>query len=75
MPYFKHLGIYGYRPDVLRRLVALPPSRCEQIEKLEQLRALENGIRIKVLQTDYQGIGIDTPEDLERARESLSNDT
>jgi 3-deoxy-manno-octulosonate cytidylyltransferase (CMP-KDO synthetase) len=63
---FKHVGIYSYRRDVLLRLSLLPPSRLEEIECLEQLRALENGFRIKVLETEFETIGVDTPADLER---------
>ncbi len=69
---FKHIGIYSYRKDVLMRLSELPPSRLELIEKLEQLRALENGYRIRVKQTTYETIGVDTPEDLERIEQCLS---
>lgn len=66
--YFKHIGIYAFRKEMLFHFVDLPIGRLEKIEKLEQLRLLENGIRIKMVETDYQGIGIDTPEDLEKAR-------
>ncbi len=62
----KHIGIYSYRRDVLLRLTELGPTRLEQIEKLEQLRALEHGMRIKVGITDFESHGVDTPEDLER---------
>jgi len=63
-PFLKHLGIYGYRRDTLLRLVSLPVSPLEAAEKLEQLRALENGISIAVVQVDYDGVGVDTPEDV-----------
>ncbi|HWR90702.1 MAG TPA: 3-deoxy-manno-octulosonate cytidylyltransferase [Dissulfurispiraceae bacterium] len=69
---YKHIGIYAYRPDVLERLSGLQPSRLERIEKLEQLRALENGLAIKVKETTYETIGVDTPEDLERVIQCLS---
>lgn len=69
---YKHIGIYGYRRDVLLRVSGLPQSRLERIEKLEQLRAIENGMRIKVKETLFDTIGIDTPEDLERAKRWLS---
>jgi len=69
---YKHIGIYAYRPDVLERLSGLPPSRLERIEKLEQLRALENGLAIKVKETTYETIGVDTPQDLERVIQCLS---
>lgn len=69
---FKHIGIYSYRREALLRLTSLPPSRLEQIEKLEQLRALENGMRIKVRETDIETFGVDTPEDLERIEKWLN---
>jgi 3-deoxy-manno-octulosonate cytidylyltransferase (CMP-KDO synthetase) len=65
-PFLKHLGIYGYRRETLLRLVKLPVSPLETAEKLEQLRALENGISIAVLQVDYECVGVDVPEDVER---------
>lgn len=65
---YKHIGIYGYRRDFLSRLTSFPVGPLETEERLEQLRVLENGYRIKVLETDRDTIGIDTPEDLERAR-------
>lgn len=61
---FKHVGIYAYRRDFLLKYAALEPTPLEKIESLEQLRALENGFKIKVLKSDFEGIGIDTPEDL-----------
>jgi 3-deoxy-manno-octulosonate cytidylyltransferase (CMP-KDO synthetase) len=70
---FKHVGIYSYRRDVLMKLSSLPPSRLETIEKLEQLRALENGFRIKVRETSCETIGVDTPEDLERVEQCLNS--
>lgn len=66
-PYKKHIGIYAYRRETLLMLSKLPKSKLEQIEKLEQLRALENGIKIKMLETKYAGIGIDTEEDYKEA--------
>lgn len=69
---FKHIGIYSYRREALLRLTSLAPSRLEQIEKLEQLRALENGLRIKVRETDFETFGVDTPEDLERIEKWLN---
>lgn len=69
--YFKHIGIYAFRPEMLRKFVALPVSKLEKIEKLEQLRLLENGYKIKMVLTDYTGIGIDTPEDIEKAEQLL----
>ncbi len=69
---FKHIGVYAYRTDVLMRFSKLSPSCLEQIEKLEQLRALENGISIKVKETIYETIGVDTPMDLEKVEKCLS---
>jgi 3-deoxy-manno-octulosonate cytidylyltransferase (CMP-KDO synthetase) len=70
--YFKHVGIYAYRKDVLLQFSRLAPSRLEEIEKLEQLRALERGFRIKVHETPYETIGVDTTADLERVEKCLS---
>ena len=67
-PAFKHIGLYVYRRDALIRLAALPPTPLEESERLEQLRALEHGWRIKVVETAFDSIGIDTPADLERVR-------
>lgn len=66
--FYKHLGIYAYRANLLETLTTLPQSPMEKAESLEQLRWLENGYRIKVGVTDIETIGIDTPEDLERAK-------
>ncbi len=65
-PYFKHIGIYVYRRNFLLGYSSLPVGPLEQAERLEQLRAIENGFRIRVTETDYESIGVDTPEDLER---------
>ena len=72
-PFLKHLGIYGYRRETLLRLVKFPVSPLENAEKLEQLRALENGIQIAVVQVDYDSIGVDTPEDVARVEKILRN--
>jgi len=61
--YFLHLGIYAYRVAFLKKFTSLAPTRLEKTEKLEQLRALENGYRIRIAAVDYHGVGIDTPED------------
>lgn len=66
-----HVGIYAFTAACLQRFAALPPAPLEQEESLEQLRALEHGIRIRVADTAYRGFGIDTPEDLARARALL----
>ena len=66
MPYFKHIGLYVYRRDFLLGYPDLPIGPLEQAECLEQLRALENGHPIRVVETEYESIGVDTPEDLER---------
>jgi len=63
-PFLKHLGIYGYRRETLLRLVKFPVSPLEQAEKLEQLRALENGIQIAVVKVDYDSVGVDVPDDV-----------
>lgn len=65
--YYRHIGMYAYRADVLRTITQLPPSNLEQIESLEQLRWLENGLNIQVALTHHTSIGIDTPEDLQKA--------
>jgi 3-deoxy-manno-octulosonate cytidylyltransferase (CMP-KDO synthetase) len=71
-PHYHHIGLYAYRRSALARFVALPPSPLEQRERLEQLRALEAGMRIDVELVASVPLGVDTPEDLERAREILS---
>ena len=71
-PFLKHLGIYGYRRETLLRLIKFPISPLEAAEKLEQLRALENGIPIAVVTVDYDSVGVDVPEDIERVEQLLS---
>ncbi len=71
-PFLKHLGIYGYRRDALLRLVKFPVSPLEHAEKLEQLRALENGIGIEVVTVDYDSVGVDVPADVQRVEKMIS---
>lgn len=70
--YYKHIGIYGYRREWLLKFASLPQSELEKTEKLEQLRALDNGVSIKVIKTDYRPVSVDTEEDLKKA-EALIN--
>ena len=70
-PLYHHIGLYAYRRAALERFVKLPPSPLEQRERLEQLRALEAGMRIDVTIVDTVPLGVDTPEDLETARAML----
>ncbi len=69
--HYKHIGMYAYRADILREITRLPQTEAELAESLEQLRWLENGYQIRVAETNVQSIGIDTPEDLEKARRFL----
>jgi len=66
--YYKHIGLYGYTKDFLFTFKNLPVSNLERIEKLEQLRVLEEGFRIKVIETKHDTIGVDTPDDLEKLK-------
>lgn len=68
---YKHVGIYAYTREFLLEYAAMPPTPLEQSESLEQLRVLENGYKIKVLESDFKGIGVDTQEDLERVNRLL----
>ena len=74
-PFLKHLGIYGYRRETLLRLVKFAVSPLERAEKLEQLRALENGIPIAVVQVDYDSVGVDVPADVKRVERLLKGQT
>jgi 3-deoxy-manno-octulosonate cytidylyltransferase (CMP-KDO synthetase) len=71
-PFLKHLGIYGYRREALLRLVKCPVSPLERAEKLEQLRALENGIPIAVVKVEYDSVGVDVPADVGRVERLLT---
>jgi 3-deoxy-manno-octulosonate cytidylyltransferase (CMP-KDO synthetase) len=70
-PHYHHIGLYAYRREALERFVKLPPSANERLEKLEQLRALDAGMRIDVMVVRTMPLGVDTPEDLEKARTLL----
>lgn len=72
-PYYKHIGLYAYRNDVLEKITRLEISSLEKAESLEQLRWLENGYAIKVKETSIETMGIDTPEDLQNALKYLNN--
>lgn len=74
-PFLKHIGLYAYRRDVLAEITKLPQSPLELAESLEQLRWLQNGYRIKVGITDVETVGIDTPEDLQRAEQYLKQNS
>lgn len=65
---YKHIGLYVYRRESLFKFTSLEPTDLEQIEKLEQLRMLENGMKIKIVVTEFESLSVDTPEDLDRAR-------
>jgi len=69
--HYKHIGLYAYTKDFLFTFKSLPQSKLEKIEKLEQLRVIENGYRIKVIETKFDTVGIDTPEDLLKASELI----
>ncbi len=76
-PTFRHIGLYGYTTDALDRLISLPPSPLELTEGLEQLRALDNGMPIRVVEVDYRGrrhLAIDSPEDLKRVESVIAED-
>jgi 3-deoxy-manno-octulosonate cytidylyltransferase (CMP-KDO synthetase) len=71
--YYKHLGFYAYRKSFIREFNMLPVARFENAEKLEPLRAIENGYRIKVVETDYDSIEVDTPEDIKKVEKLLES--
>jgi len=68
---YKHIGVYGFRQKILMKYTSLEPTKREQLNKLEQIRALDNNIKIKVLITDYDSISVDTPSDLELVKKTL----
>jgi 3-deoxy-manno-octulosonate cytidylyltransferase (CMP-KDO synthetase) len=68
--FYQHVGVYGYRPEILRKITSLPPSPLEKAEALEQLRWVENGFKIKTVVTSFETVAIDTPEDLKRLLEN-----
>lgn len=72
VPVYKHIGIYAYRRDFLLKYAAMEPTALEETEALEQLRALENGYKIKVIETHHRFVGVDTPEDLAKVNEIYS---
>lgn len=74
LTFFKHIGIYAYRRDFLLKFAALKPTPLEQAESLEQLRALEHGYQIRVIKTEFRSVGVDTPEDLERVNQILTQE-
>ena len=74
-PLYRHIGLYAYRRSALLVLASLEPTPLERAESLEQLRALEHGIRVKAVETAYDSIGVDTPEDLEQVRRLLVTST
>lgn len=69
--HYLHIGVYGYRKQILLDFTTWPPALLEQVEKLEQLRYLENGIKIRMAKVDFISVAIDTPEDLEQAKQML----
>ena len=70
-PYFKHIGVYAYRAEVLKQFVTLGVSRLEQAERLEQLRLLEAGIPIRCVRVDYESVAVDTPEDIKKVEDLI----
>jgi 3-deoxy-manno-octulosonate cytidylyltransferase (CMP-KDO synthetase) len=74
-PFYRHVGLYAYRRSALLVLAALEPTPLERAEALEQLRALEHGIRIRAVETRYDSLGVDTPEDLEQVRRLIAAPT
>jgi len=71
--FWRHIGIYGYQKDFLQKFCRIPPSRLEKTEKLEQLRALENGYRIKIIENKFSSLSVDLPEDIIRVENLLKD--
>lgn len=71
--FWRHIGIYGYQKDFLQKFCRIPPSRLEKTEKLEQLRALENGYRIKIIENKFSTLSVDLPEDIIRVENLLKD--
>ncbi len=71
--FWRHIGVYGYQKDFLQEFCQIPPSRLEKIEKLEQLRALENGYRIKIIENQFSSLSVDSPEDIIRIENLLKD--
>jgi 3-deoxy-manno-octulosonate cytidylyltransferase (CMP-KDO synthetase) len=72
--YFRHIGVYAFRKETLLEFTTWPMGRLENAEKLEQLRYLENNVSVRMIETSFTGIGIDTPEDLEKAKRLINMD-
>jgi len=72
--YYRHIGVYAYRYDVLQKITLLPQSSLELCEKLEQNRWIENGYKIKICKTDFEGLAVDTPEDLQKILDTMELD-
>jgi 3-deoxy-manno-octulosonate cytidylyltransferase (CMP-KDO synthetase) len=70
-PYYRHVGMYAYRSDILDKITQLPVSSLEKAESLEQLRWIENGFRIKCIITQFESLCVDTPEDAEKVRQLI----
>jgi 3-deoxy-manno-octulosonate cytidylyltransferase (CMP-KDO synthetase) len=71
--FWRHIGVYGYQKDFLQKFCQIPPSRLEKTEKLEQLRALENGHRIKIIENQFSTLSVDSPEDIIRVENLLKD--
>jgi 3-deoxy-manno-octulosonate cytidylyltransferase (CMP-KDO synthetase) len=72
--YYRHIGVYAYRYDILQKITLLPQSSLELCEKLEQDRWIENGYKIMTCKTDFEGLAVDTPEDLDKILRTMDVD-